>query len=354
MLNNAGGFHLMFLLISISSEVFGRMMKMRLLRQRLGIGSAATRDASEALQRVRSSFGGRLVLVDWTSGEILADKPILGVSGFAVRDRAIVASSWIEPNAHVLIDGEEVGTVTHRWLNYVHSVDLPSPGRILVASAGSDLIAELTFDGEVLWDWFGPEHGFGLRPDGVPAFFNRDADYRAMRTSTAEQAMHVTSAILVSNKTVLATLFHQGVLISIDRESGAASIVLDGLARPHGVHRRDGGFLLSDTLGHRIVLLNDHLEVCSEIPFGSQWLQDTVVTSAGSYITLENVHIDQLPDPQLSNRITEIDKQGRQIRAVNIGVDHRLFTVREVDEAHARTLAGVWGRRGDLDTWRWE
>jgi hypothetical protein len=344
----------MFVLISISSEVFGRMMKMRLLRQRLGIGPAAPRDASQVLQRVRSSFGGRLVLVDWTSGEVLADKSILGVSGFAVRGRRIVASSWIEPTALLLFDGEEVGTVTHRWLNYVHSVDLPSSERILLASAGSDLIAELTFDGEVLWDWFGPEHGFGLRPDGKPAFFDRDADYRAMRTSTAEQAMHVTSAMPLPNNTVLATLFHQGVLISIDRESGAASVVLDGLSRPHGVHRRDGGFLLSDTLGHRIVLLDDELKVCSEIPFGSQWLQDTIVTSAGSYLTLENVHIDQLPEPQLRNRITEIDEKGRQIRAVNIGVDYRLFTVREVDGAHARKLVDVWGLREDFDTWRWE
>ena len=344
----------MFLLISISSEVFGRMMKMRLLRQQLGIGSAARREASQVLQHVRSSFGGRLVLIDWTNGDVLADKSILGVSGFAIRDRRIVASSWIEPTALLLFDGEEVGTVTHRWLNYVHSIDMQSPGRILLASAGSDLIAELTFDGEVSWDWFGPEHGFGHRPDGKPAFFDRDADYRAMRTSTAEQAMHITSAMPLPNNTVLATLFHQGALISIDRESGAASVVLDGLSRPHGVHRRDGGFLLSDTLGHRIVLLDDELKVCSEIPFGSQWLQDTIATSAGSYLTLENVHIDQLPEPQLRNRITEIDEKGRQIRAVNIGVDYRLFTVREVDGAHARTLVNVWGRRGDFDTWRWE
>ena len=110
--------------------------------------------------------------------------------------------------------------------------------------------------------------------------------------------MHVTSAILLPDNTVLATLFHQGTLISIDRASGQTRVVLDGLSRPHGIHRREGGFMLSDTLGHRIVLLNERLEVYSEIAFGSQWLQDTILSSAGTYLTLENVHIDQLPEPR--------------------------------------------------------
>ena len=128
-----------------------------------------------------------------------------------------------------------------------------------------------------------------------------------MRRSTAEQAMHVTSAILESKRSVLATLFHQGSLVSIDRETGETQTLLRGLCRPHGLHRCDGGFILSDTLGHRALLLDRELAVRSEIPFGSQWLQDTIVTSAGTYLTLENVHIDQLPEPGLTNRLTEID-----------------------------------------------
>jgi hypothetical protein len=351
---NVDGLLPMFVLISISSEVFGRMMSMRLMHRRLGIGTSASREASDALRLVRDSFGGKLVLIDWTRGEVLAAKSILGASGLAVHERTIVASSWIEPEVYILKSGERIGTMTHRWLNYVHSADLTSPHSMLVASAGSDLIAELSFDGEVLWEWFGPEHGYGIRPDGLKAFFDRDADYRAMGTSTAEQAMHVSSAILLTNNTVLATLFHQGVLISIERESGTPLIVLDGLSRPHGVHRRNGGFLLSDTLGHRIILLNHDLQVCREIPFGSQWLQDTIVTSKGTYLTLENVHINQLPEPDLRNRITEIDEQGRQLRAVGIGVDFRLFTAREVDDAHADALVRAWGKLGSFSTWRWE
>lgn len=344
----------MFFLISISSEVFHRMMTMRVLYRQLGIKASATRDAPELLRGVRRSFGGRLVLVDWAQGELLADRAVAGVSGIDTQGQTLVACSWIDQCVYVLNGSDEISILTHPWFNYIHSVDLTPQHTFLLASAGSDLIVEISSRGEVVWDWFGPEHGYDTCPEGTPAFFNRQVDYRAMRRSTTEQAMHVTSAILLPNNTVLATLFHQGVLVSIERETGEAQVVLDGLSRPHGIHRREGGFIISDTLGHRILLLNEELQVCSEIPFGSQWLQDTIISSAGTYLTLENVHIDQLPEPGLTNRLTEIDEKGRQLRGVDVGVDFRLFTAREVNEGFARTLVQAWGRRGHCDSWHWE
>ena len=166
--------------------------------------------------------------------------------------------------------------------------------------------------------------------------------------------MHVNSAIALPNNNVLATLFHQGALISIDRDRKTARVVLDGLSRPHGVHARNGGYLLSDTLGHRVVLLDERLQVCREIPVGTQWLQDTISTSEGAYLTLENVHLDQLPERNLSNRIAEIQENGNEVRALEVGSSCRLFTVREVDEAHATALAAAWGRSGNLESWRWK
>ncbi len=343
----------MFLLISVSSEAFSQMMVMRLLQKRLGVNVSSTRDAPELLRHLRGSLGGRLVLLDWSRGEILADKAFPGATGLATQGRRIVAASWADPYAYVLEDGKEIGKFTHRWFNYVHSVELTPQGNVLFACAGSDLIAEFTPDGEALWDWFGAEHGYGVRPDGVPAFFDRDADYRVIRSSTDEQAMHVNSAIALPNNTVLATLFHQGTLVCIDRDRKTAHVVLDGLSRPHGVHARNGGYLLSDTLGHRVVLLDEQLQVCGEIPCGCQWLQDTVGTSEGAYLTLENVHIDQLPEPNLSNRVAEILDNGTEVRALEVRASHRLFTVREVDEEFAIAVAKAWGRSGNFDTWRW-
>ena len=345
------GLRSMFLLISVSSEAFSQMMVMRLLQKRLGVKLSRVRDAPELLRQVRGSLGGRLVLLDWSGGEILADKAFPGATGLATQGRRIVAASWTDPYAYVLEDGKEIGKFSHRWFNYVHSVDLTPQGNVLFACAGSDLIAEFTPDGDALWDWFGAEHGYGVRPDGVPAFFDREADYRVIRSGAAEHAMHVNSAIALPNNNVLATLFHQGRSSPLfDRKS--ARIVLDGLSRPHGVHARNGGYLLSDTLGTGSCCSTS---ICryAETPVGTQWLQDAIVTSEGAYLTLENVHLDQLPERNLSNRIAEIQENGNEVRALEVGSSCRLFTVREVDEAHATALASAWGRSGNLESWRW-
>jgi hypothetical protein len=343
----------MYILVSVSTEAFDRVMTMRVVYQRMGIDTSAARDAPELLRSVRRSLGGRLVLIDWGAGEVIADKPLTGASGLATRGRTVVACSWIDQCAYLLSADGSTTTVTHPWLNYIHSVDVTPHDTLLMASAGSDLIVELTPVGEVVWDWIGPEHGYDTRPDGVSVFIDRRFDLRPLRKRTSDQAMHITAAIHAGPDTVLATLFHQGTLVAIDRGSGRARDVLAGLECPHGIHRCEGGFMVSDTLGHRVLILDENLKLDQEIRYGTEWLQDAIRLSNGSYLALENVHIDQLPRCSLTNRMTELDGDGRRIRGVDVGPDLRLFTVREIDASLAAQLARTWGRTGEFGSWHW-
>jgi hypothetical protein len=342
-----------FFLVSVSNEAFRRMMMMRVLYRRLGIHTSITRDAPELLRTVRGSFGGRLVLLDWDAGKVVADKAISGATGIAVWDDVVVTCSWIDQCCYLVKPDQDVARITHPWFNYLHSVDLTESGTLLLASAGSDVIVEITPRGDVVWEWFGAEHGYDTRPNGSRLVCDRGIDYRPLRMDTADQAMHVTSATLLADGTLLATLFHQGTLIAIDRETGRARNVLTGLRCPHGAHRLEDGALLSDTLGHRILVLNEALEVSCEVPFGSQWLQDAIASSAGTYLTLENVHIEQRPAAGLVNRVTEIDPKGAPLRQLEVDPDFRLFTVREVDAGLARTLARHWGTSDGIRAWHW-
>jgi hypothetical protein len=342
-----------YFLLSVSSEVFRRMMMMRVLYRQLGIDTSIPRDAPELLPSVRGSFGGRLVVLDWGAGEVLADKAIPGATGIATWDHIIVACSWIDQCCYVVRPDEDDVSITHPWFNYLHSVDRTPWGTILLASAGSDAIMEITSNGDVVWEWFGPEHGYDTRPDGSLLVTDRSVDYRPLRIGTTDQAMHVTSATVLADGTLLATLFHQGTLVAIDQATGRARTVMAGLHCPHGVHPWDDAVLLSDTLGHRILVLDKELRVASEIPFGSQWLQDAIPSSAGTYLTLENVHIDQVPGPGLANRVTEIDPSGAPLRQLVVDPDFRLFTVREIDAGLAGTLARTWGTSGSMSDWHW-
>ena len=342
----------MHILVSVSTEAFDRVMTMRAVYRRMGIDISAARDSPELLRSVRRSLGGRLIVVDWGAGEIIADRPLVGASGLTTCGHMVVASSWIEQRVY-LLSPNGTATLSHPWLNYIHSVEVTPQGALLIASAGSDLIVELTPAGKVVWEWIGPEHGYNTRPDGVCVSIDRKLDHRSLHKRTSDQAMHITAAISASSETVLATLFHQGTLVAIDRGTGQARDVLAGLSRPHGIHRLDGGFMVSDTLGHRIIILDEHLKPSREIPWGSEWLQDAIGLSSGGYLTLENVHIDQLPRPALTNRIVELDDAGQRIRGVDVGPDLRLFTVRELDAGLALQLAAAWGRTREFASWRW-
>jgi hypothetical protein len=343
----------MYLLVSVPNEEFHRVMCLRALQRQLGIDASMNRDASELFRAIAESFGGRIVLLDWSNGAVMADFPLAGASGLAIHNGMIFASSWTAHCIHVINGHELISTISHRWFNHLHSVEITSRDTLLIASAGNDLLLEVSLDGSVLWNWFSPDHGYSAPPQGQPFSFNPSADYRQMRRATSERAVHFTCALPLVDESVLATLFHQGELILIDRLKGKATVMLRGLSRPHGIHRRPGGFLLSDTLGHRVLLLDEAVRACSEIPFGCEWLQDTIATSSGTYLTMENVHIDQLPQPGLSNRIAEIDSGGRPLRQLNVGPNCRLFTVREIDAEFARWIAREWGRNGDLNGWVW-
>jgi hypothetical protein len=339
----------MYFLISVPNERFHRVMCMRALQRRLGVPVSINRDIAELTRTINDSFGGRLVVLDWSSGEVLADFPVPGASGFAINGQLIFICSWIEHCVHILGGGRRLDRISHRWFNHLHSIELTPRNTLLIPSAGADLLLEVSMSGEIVYKWFAPEHGYKAASGGGAEFaFEDSTDYRQIRRSTAERVTHMTCALPMGN-TILATLFHQGELISVDRDSGVPSVILEGLSHPHGIHRRPGGFLLSDTLGHRIILLDECLKLEAEISFGSQWLQDAIETSAGTYLALENVHIDQLPEPGIRNRIVELDRSGKTIRELEIPPNYRLFTVREIHPQLAQQINQEWGVTGELE-----
>jgi hypothetical protein len=340
----------MYILVSVPNEAFHTVMTARAMQRRMGVESSVYRNASDLLRRVERSFGGRVVLLDWSNRRIAANVKVAGASGIAITPDAIYTSSWTGNFVERLSNTGARQELSHPWFNHLHTVELTDTGTLLVASAGADLILELSLEGEVLWNWFGPDHGFTHSP---PHTFDPALDYREIRRSTSERAMHVTSALPLDRDRILAALFHQGVVVVIERGTGDAQVVMDGLIRPHGIHRCPGGFIFSDTLGHRIILLDEQLKLRNILPFGTQWLQDSIVTSAGTYFTLENVHIDQVPEAGLSNHIVEIDQGGAVLGRIDIPADHRLFAAREIPEIAAQSFIDTWGSGTDLDGWNW-
>jgi len=77
---------------------------------------------------------------------------------------------------------EQVGYVTHPWLNDVHHVVRNAAGNFLVANTGLDQVLELDPDGEVVNQW-------SVLPDESPwDRFDQDTDYRRVVTTKPHHA----------------------------------------------------------------------------------------------------------------------------------------------------------------------
>ena len=163
--------------------------------------------------------------------------------------------------------------------NALHSISRTERG-YLVASTGLDLLLEFDRAGDILWSWWATDHGFEFTPTGSRRELDKFIDYRSVQFGTLAQTTHINSAAELPGGLVLASLFHQGMVIAIDRESGDWQPVLEGLDHPHSVRILDKShFTVADTVHGRALLVRiDERSgqgiVEEAIDAGTNWLQD--------------------------------------------------------------------------------
>jgi len=172
----------------------------------------------------------------------------------------------------------------------LHSITFSTAGNLLVTSTGVDGILEVDPDDAqvVYWDWLATEQGYGRTPSGKSRSVNRAIDYRRYVSSTPEHTTHVNTALNDTPGRVLATLFHQGTLIEIDKVSKRSRILLGGLRSPHNIRRRYGGYILSDTRANRVLLLDDGFRLERELEGGFSWVQDAVELDTQSVLIADS------------------------------------------------------------------
>ena len=162
--------------------------------------------------------------------------------------------------------------------NLLHSLSRTQRG-YLAASTGTDTIIEFDEAGQQLWSWCALDHGFILTPTGEQRELDLSADHRKTKYGTLTQTTHINSATELPDGTILASLFHQGMVIAIDRASGNWHTVLEGLDHPHAIRILDAHHItLADTVRGRALMvsldedLKGHIE--SEVFADTEWLQD--------------------------------------------------------------------------------
>ncbi len=71
---------------------------------------------------------------------------------------------------------------------------------------------------------------------------------------TAMRAAFINSAEYDENGQVIATLFHNGEVLRVDKESNEYSQLITGLSKPHGGMRYQHNYMVTDTAGGRVIV----------------------------------------------------------------------------------------------------
>jgi hypothetical protein len=243
-----------------------------------GMPRRAQTDA-QFLQAVEEENEGVIAAIDGKTGEIICSRVFDTPAGFAVNASNIFVVSMYGNRVFVLDQSLEVVDVfADRSMNDLHGVTLSDAG-LLIASSGTDALIEVSLSGAKLWDWLGSEHGFDSTPSGHRVWFSRNADYRRSTISTTMQATHCNSALThrrSGRDVVLATLFHQGKLVSIDRATGNVDTLVSGMRNPHSIRRHGDGWLVADSRSSAVVVLDADFWIESLIESDFNWVQDAV------------------------------------------------------------------------------
>lgn len=230
--------------------------------------------------------------------------------------------------------GQIVAALNNHLFNDIHHLDESINGNLLVVSTGVDGILELDFteSEKNLWDWLAPEHGYNKTPSGLTRMIDRTINYQKVSTVTPLHTTHINSCLEYKPGKILATLFHQGTLIEIDKRSGESKVILRGLKCPHFIRTTREGYLVSDTLNNRVFILDRSLRRKKIFEGDYNWLQDTIELSDGSFL---------LGDSN-NTRIVHLDSLGRKIDIFQMPQNSRkIFSFLKVSRMEALQIFGI-------------
>lgn len=253
-------------------------------------------------------LGGVLIEVDWDTKQILGEHPLSCPSGVC-RWGDVLAVASMRRNEIYLFDEQwhALRTISHFALSDIHSMCVTRENSLLVVSSGVDGIVEFDRDGNCIWQWFAFDHGYTLDQFGESRALDMSGktDHRTLDYPTLRQTTHINSVMQHKDAkhSILATLFHQGTLVAIDKKTGIATTLMNGLHNPHSIRKRSDGYMVTDTKKGSILLLDEDFKIYDVLFSDTNWLQDAIQISGGNF----------LAGRSNENEIVELDSRTKQV-----------------------------------------
>jgi len=237
---------------------------------------------------------GCLVLFDWTAKRPVWESSwgtmVYTPSGFCLADDLMYLND-LEGSGVFAVDlvrqpGRLLRRISHPYMNDIHGLERTRRG-LLVASSGTDAVLEVDLDGRLVYQWWAAEHGYSMSPAGVPRSPGRHREHRDRFYHTRMQTTHLNMATFrdEDERLMIIVLFHQGQIIQVDRGAAASArpaVLVDGLARPHGLTRARDGWLVANSAAAELLTFDEDFVLADRhVVEGGGWLQDVTMLSNG-------------------------------------------------------------------------
>lgn len=220
-------------------------------------------------------LGGQVALMRVVNniGKIVKVINVRTPMGLAIsKDKTLYTGSnhWI----YEIKNGKVVRELNNFLFNCIHGLFLTKRNTLLVVSTGIDAILEISplQSDKITWSWFAPEQGFPISKIGNVRTLDYSSKLQGIEYSTPLHTTHVNS-IIEEDGEILATLFHQGMLVKIDKKTGKTTILFAGLKNAHSIKKNKNEYLVCDTKGNRVFLLNKDFSIKQVLKNDFDWVQ---------------------------------------------------------------------------------
>tara|TARA_B100001741_G_C16548835_1_gene598255 strand:- start:978 stop:2087 length:1110 start_codon:yes stop_codon:yes gene_type:complete len=238
---------------------------------------------SGSTQRRKPDFGG-VVSLSLHKGKLFNDELLSQLKeprGIDFLNNKLAVSS----EEKVFIITDKVQVLENDYFSYIHTVSFCpfDDNRLIVSSSGFDCIFEYDLkEFNLVWEWFAWENGFDMGKDPITnsdVLLTRDKEQaekwhqegknfllidnpKTQSLPTAHRSAFINSVSYHMDKEnlILATFFHVGKMMQINKKDNSVLTVIDSMQHPHGGKQSDTISLATSTNSGEIVLIKDSIE----------------------------------------------------------------------------------------------
>lgn len=235
------------------------------------IGNDVIVTASDAIHIFNSESGEKIVLTDPYFGNLHTSSPN------QEQTRFMVTSTGFDS----LLEFDQASKVqTWRWTAWNNGYNTAANGSILTED---------------------PQEANELRESGANVILVDNSLIRSgFGIPTAMRATHVNEAIYdYDEDKILATFYHKGTLVQIDKITGTSEVVMSGMKHPHAIQKYKGGYILTDTSNGAWFQLDRSFNIQIKVNFadfpgypenlkGVEWIQYVAPLADGLFIAADS------------------------------------------------------------------